>query len=232
VTILRLLARRRVIVGLSGLAAIAIGVALAYGVTLAPPGLGSREQPAAHATTRVLVDMPSSLLVNTPGNRADTTATRGLLLADLALSDPVKATIARSAGIEPGQLRIITPSLSDAPRPNVLTDRTVAAAKAAGVPYVLRLDADGRLPIVWVDATAPSAASAKRLAAAATAGLRSVAGEGEDRVVVDQLAAPQAEPGPAGSESVRAVLAAAFIFCLLCGCIVVAAGLSARRRAA
>ncbi len=230
VSIMRVLIRKRVMVGIAALASLAVGFAATTGALSIGP-LSGPKPATAHATSRVLVDMPASLLVNEPGIRADTTATRAILLADLALSDDVKAAIAKDAGIAPDELHVITPSVSAAPLPNALTERTLEVAKASTAPNVLRLTADGQLPVVWIDAAAPDEAAAKRLADAATAGLQTVAGSGDDRVEVEQLAPPLTQIIPGASGRPLALLAALGTFCLLCGAIVLLTGLSARRSA-
>jgi hypothetical protein len=232
VSILRVLIRKRVMVGLACLASVAIALATLYAPASLPLPLVSSTAPTAHASSRVLVDMPASLLVNEPGGRADTAATRALLLADLAQTAPVKETIAQRAGIAPEQLHIVTPSVSAAPLPNALTEATIAVARASGARYVLELAADGQLPIVWVDATAPDREQARRLADAAAIGLQVKAGSGEDRLVVRQLAPPFVELLPGGSGRLFAIAAALGTFCLLCGGIVLGAGLTGRRRPA
>jgi hypothetical protein len=231
VSILRVLIRKRVMVGLAALASIALALATVYAPASSPLAFGSSTDPTGRATARVLVDMPASLLVNEPGIRADTAATRALLLADLARTAPVKETIARSAGLRPDELHIVTPSISAAPLPNALTEETVAIAKASSAPNVLKLEADGQLPIVWVDATAPTLAAATRLADAATIGLKSKAGSGDDRLVVEQLAPPLADPAPGTDGRLIGIVAALGAFCMLCGGIVLVAGLSGRRQA-
>jgi hypothetical protein len=231
VSILRVLIRKRVMVGLAGLASVALALGTIYAPASSPLALGGSKAPTARATARVLVDMPASLLVNEPGMRADTAATRALLLADLAQTAPVKETIARRAGVAPDELQIVTPSVSAAPLPNPLTEATVAVAKATTAPNVLKLSADGQLPIVWVDATAPDLEQARRLADAATVGLQSKAGSDEDRLVVRQLAPPFADEVPGGSGRLFGFVAALGTFCLLCGGIVLGAGLTRRRPA-
>lgn len=234
VTILRELWRRRTLVVVSAVLAIAIGLLTGYKVSLAPPKLESRQYRVGVASGRMLIDTPDSQVVDLEPKGADGLGTRANLLANLMASTPVKAIIARHAGVNPADLVAVAPSMSAGPQvPTLLSDR---AAKSASNPeaYVLTLRADETLPIVSVDAQAPDAARAARLADAATTGLRdylaSVAAAqnvpNARQIVLSTFGAAQSADVVRGPRRLFALLAALFTFGFACASVVVVAGIA------
>ena len=94
VTILRDLWRLRVFV--AGVCVLALLAAAAVAFKL--PSLESRRYEVGVATAQILVDTPSSQVVNVAPRGADTTAGRADLLATLMVNGDIKTTIAQLAG--------------------------------------------------------------------------------------------------------------------------------------
>ena len=104
VTILRDLWRLRVFV--AGMCVLALLGAAAVALKL--PSLESRRYEVGVATAQILVDTPSSQVVNVAPKGADTTAGRADLLATLMVNGGIKTTIAQLAGIQPNQIVGVT----------------------------------------------------------------------------------------------------------------------------
>lgn len=234
ITILRELWRLRYLVVLGGLLALAIGLMTAYRVSLAPPKLESRQYHVGVASARMLIDTPDSQVVDLNPKGAATLSTRASLLANLMASGPVKAIIARDAGIPADRLVAIAPAAPGAPTvPTPLSQRATESAKAPGT-YLLTLQADETLPIISIDAQAPDATEAARLADAATAGLRdylrSVAGAqnvpAARQIVISGLGAAQAANVVRGPSRLLAIVAFVFVFGFACFSVIMVSGIA------
>ncbi len=234
VTILRELWRQRALVLAGAALAIALGLMTAYKVSLAPPKLESRQYRVGVASARMLIDTPDSQVVDLEPKGADGLGTRANLLANLMASSPVRTIIARNAGVNPADLIAVAPSMSAGPQvPTLISER---ASKSATNPesFILTLRADETLPIVSIDAQAPDAQRAARLANAATTGLRdylrSVAAAqnvpNARQLVISTLGAAQSADVVRGPRRLFALLAAVFTFGLACASVVVVAGIA------
>jgi hypothetical protein len=234
VTILRELWRQRALVVAGAALAIAIGLMTAYKVSLAPPKLESRQYHVGVASARMLIDTPDSQVVDLEPKGADGLGTRANLLANLMASNPVRTIIARNAGVNPADLIAVAPSMSAGPQvPTLISER---ASKSAANPesFILTLRADETLPIITIDAQAPDAERAARLADAATTGLRdylrSVAAAqnvpNARQLVISTLGAAQSADVVRGPRRLFAFLAAIFTFGLACASVVVVAGIA------
>jgi hypothetical protein len=162
VDLARALWRRRVLVAIGVLAALALA-----GKSLTKP----RPPSSGLAWTRVIIDTPKSQLVTPDPDGMDTLIWRAHLLADLLTSQESGDAIARAAGVPPKDLRVQEPLLYASTVPTPLP---VAAQKSAAIVperYVVTLQYAWNLPVIEITAAAPDTATAVRLAKAATATL-------------------------------------------------------------
>jgi hypothetical protein len=218
VTILRALWRRRFLVLGVYVVALLAGTAVMY--KFSPPlNLESRKYEVGVATTSILIDTPSSQVVEIAPKGSDTLGVRANLLASLMVDGVLKSEIARSAGLDPEKLVGISTSVegSSAAQPTnrnapVLTTRVVT-------------DNDGsELPIIQVEAQATNAATAARLANAAVTGLRDYLDSkaaaqripNVQRLQVTSLGVPQARTVARGPKNIFALAAVLFVFGLGC----------------
>jgi hypothetical protein len=219
VTILRDLWRLRSAVVMVALLALIAGTAVIYKVSV-PADLESRRYEVGIATARILVDTPSSQVVEVAPKGSDSLGVRANLLASLMVDGVVKAAIAQRAGLPPRKLIGITEAATEpspvakppSPRDFVLTTRVVTNAGG------------DQLPIIEVDAQAPDRAGAARLGAAAIAGLRDYLDSkaarqriaDANRLHVTGLGAPQATTEARGPSTTLAIVLAFVIFAFGC----------------
>ena len=210
VDLARALWRRRLLVAVGVLAALALAV---KALTKPPPGSSGM------AWTRVMIDTPKSQLASAEQAGMDSLIWRAHLLADLMTTQESTGAIARSAEIAAENLRVQEPQLYDSTVPTPLP---VTAQKAAAIvvePYVVTLRYVWNLPVIEVETGAPDRQSAIRLAKAVTATLEaadtpSVAGVQKAVEIDDADAAaaaaagngPPPDPGVDPAEKVKAVV--------------------------
>jgi hypothetical protein len=181
--------------------AIAFAVALLaalrmlYGVSLVPPALETKQLGLASASTHLLVDTPRSVVTDL---REDTysiegLSNRALLLGNVMASLPVRAFIARRAGIAPEQIRATPPLTPDQPRAMVDAEHQPHTSDLFKSPdeYRLSIQANPTVPVLDIYSEAPSGPAAEKLANAAVTGLR------------DYLEAAAAEQGTPRDDQVR-----------------------------
>jgi hypothetical protein len=236
VTILRDLWRHRFAVIVVYLMALLVGTAVLYKISF-PPQLESRKYQVGVATTRILVDTPSSQVVEVAPKGSDSLGVRANLLASLMADGVVKTAIAKRAGLRPDDLVGIAlsdtgssapPSRPSDPRANVLTTHVVT-------------DNDGaQLPIIEIEAQASDATAAAGLANAAIVGLRDYLDSkaavqripDAQRLQVSGLGTPRAQMAARGPKDVVAIFAVIFVFGTGCACILLALALVRGWRAA
>jgi hypothetical protein len=223
VTILRDLWRRRLVVVGVYLLALLAGTAVIYKIAFLPPKLESRKYDVGVAVARILVDTPSSQVVEVAPKGSDTLGVRANLLASLMVDGVVKTAIAHRAGLQPNQLIGVTDAATEpspvvtpkVPRSFILTTK------------VLTNTGGDQLPIIELDAQAPDRAGAARLATAAIAGLRDYLDSkaalqeipNADRLQVTSLGAPQATTEVRGPSNVIAIVVVILVFALGCAVI-------------
>lgn len=219
--ILKQLWRRRLWVLGVALLSIGVGVFVTYKVSLTPPSLSSRQYEVGTAAARALVDTPSSKVVDLETEGADFMALgpRAALLANLMAGSQVKDAVAKRVGL-PASKIVAIPPVTDpgAPLP--------PEPPRTGHILTMRIDGEG-LPIISIDAQAPDARSAARLANGAVAGLSDVVGSvaaAQDvpnarQLVVRQLAPARGIQVVRGPRRIYGLLAAIFTF--LAGCTLV-----------
>jgi hypothetical protein len=233
VTILRELSRHRLLVCLAAAAAILVGMLLSFKPSLPPQ---SRAYEVGVASARILVDTPRTQLVEVAPRGSEALGARASLLSALMTEGQVKAEIARRAGLEPKQLIASAEAepteMPTAGKPpselNLLTTRLVTAVSGES------------LPMIEIEAQAPDAAQAGRLAGAAVTGLgayldsKAATEKVPDarRLSVAGLGAPQASTVVRGPRRLVALAVALFIFVAGCAAIVLFKALQRNWRAA
>jgi hypothetical protein len=235
VTILRDLWRLRRAVVIVALLALITGTTVLYKVSF-PPNLESRRYDVGLATARILVDTPSSQVVEVAPKGSDTLGVRANLLASLMADGVVKAAIARRAGLPPKELVGISEAATE-PAP---VSKPPGRRDFALTTRVLTNTGGDQLPIIEIEAQAPDRASAARLGSAAIEGLRdyldttaaSQQVPDADRLQVTGLGAPQAEVSARGPGPVFAIVVMILVFGLGCGLLLLALSVARKWRAA
>lgn len=168
---LGILRRRRLLVGVGLLIAIAVGLFVTYRVSLGvPPQFHSRQHTTGESTAQILIDTPVSQIATakTPPDQISL-YTRANELADLVATAPVQQAIAHQAGITLPELAITPPPTSVVDplvgTPLALQGKKVATSGQGA--WQLHVTLDPTLPIVAFDATAPTPRGAERLSTAA-----------------------------------------------------------------
>jgi hypothetical protein len=211
--------------------ALAIGLVLATGFGLV--AIHGRPTSFGVASKRVLLDTPSSQTVDADPRGIDTLAWRAELVSDLMGDDENRGAIARAAGISADQLVVSAPYMSIPAVPLPLARSASDVASAPPQPYQLAIQAADRLPVIGIDARAPSRAAAGRLADAAATVMTTLAAS---------EAGPDAQPlvlQPIGPAHARAVVdrprramgvgVGAVVFGAWCAALVFRVGLRRRR---
>lgn len=168
-----------------GVVAVALGlVAAAWaagGITLAPPGLKSRQVDIASATTQVVIDTPRSAVLDV---RQDTYAIqslteRAILLGNVITSGPVREYIAQQASIPVRSLEVAAPLTSEQPRARAElgVKKGPTELVKSNTQYRLAIRANPTVPVLSLYAQAPTAEVAERIANGAVEGLRRYLGE-------------------------------------------------------
>jgi len=235
VIILKQLVRLRGLVIAAAVLAVLVGGLIALHPGLPPH---SRSYTVGVASARVLIDTPSSQVVDL-GLKEDANAgvlpARAVLLANLLTTSPLKDETARRAGVRSDQLVAMadTPTETGAP---VQKPLATGASVSASDPKadVLTAHTDEALPLVTVNTRAPDAATATRLANAAVAVLQanvnSLSGNenipAQRRVVVKPLGSARGGVEQRGPSPAIAILATILVFTLLCGALLLCAGIA------
>ena len=162
VAFLRVLWRRRILVGVGAILAVAVGFAVG----------GSPVPPSGLAKADVIVDTPQSALAAAAPRGFDTFYWRATLLAMLLGTDPARQQIARVTGVPEDQIAVTDLELTAPTVPAALPVAAVQAATTTAEPYVLTVSTNDVLPVVSIQAAAPDRAGAARLAAAAVSALQ------------------------------------------------------------
>jgi hypothetical protein len=236
VTILRDLWRMRPIVAAVTLIALLAGTFVVFKITY-PLKVDNRRYEVGVATARILVDTPSSQVVEVAPKGSDSLGVRANLLASLMVDGVVKAAIAQRAGLPAKKLVGLTEAAAEPtsvtpaqPRPRDFVLRTRVLTNTSG----------DQLPIIEIEAQAPTRTSAARLGAAAVAGLRDYLDStaalqqvtDADRLRVTGLGAPEARTVVRGPSNVIAILVVIVVFGLGCAGILGVLALTRGWRAA
>jgi hypothetical protein len=139
-----------------------------YSISLAPPKLTPRSLEMATASTQVVVDTPKSAILDL---RQDTYSFEGLrnravLLGNLMASGPLREEIARRSNIPVEVLQVAAPRTPDQPRAVAGTsaDRHTTDILRSNDQYRLNIQANPTVPVLDVNAQAPTAKAAEMLA--------------------------------------------------------------------
>jgi hypothetical protein len=186
---LRQLWRLRLGIVVSLLAASLVALWSVQHISLFPPGLKPRSLEMATASTHVVVDTPTSALVDL---RQDTYSLEGLrnrsvLLGNVVASSRVKERIARKLDLPPESLRVQAPLTREQSAPPVDSENashTSDILKSTDQ-YRLNIRANVSVPMLDIYAQSPTAESASILVNAAV---------DELRTYIAQLAAEESTP--------------------------------------
>jgi hypothetical protein len=220
----RLLWARRIVVAIGAVVAIALGVLV-----------GKAQEPSRSslATTRVVLDTHKSQLVDVAPDGADSLQWRTGLLADVMMSRSMARVIAREAGIEVDQLKVIEPLMAVAELDTPLAQNAIAAA-GAPEPYVVTYEADPDLPFLKIMAAAPDRGSAFRLAEAATRAAESADVAHSSKTlqgfVIEPAAGITLEETVTGGKRIVGVAAFLFVFGAWCAAVALLPGVVAGAR--
>jgi hypothetical protein len=225
ISILRLLARHRLLVCISAAAAMLVGLLLAFEVSFWPPGIKSREAAATTtASALVLIGSPRNPAVDLDSQVAETLPLRAQLLAELLTTKAQHVRIAQTAGLRPQELAVLGPSSGPPPLPMTLAVRAADAARVPLEPFVLQLLANGQIPIITIKVTGFDGAAEERLTSAAAKSLQDIVANRRSigrRLTAEQLGSVSVVTKPPKSRTLLGIAAAALVFLLLCGAIVV-----------
>jgi hypothetical protein len=226
-SILGVLAQRRILVALGVLAALLVG-AMASGALPFGPG-SSVGRPAGVAQTRIMVDHRHTVVTDV-AESSDTVGTQAALLANLMSGDAERDSIARRAGIPAEDLGMQRMDLARLVALGQLADRAGKASSAIARPYVVNVGATSPLPILTIDAFAPTAADAARVATATRETLAEVvaarAPTASRSVVLKPLGDVRSLTVPASRRSpIFGVIGALGFFVFWCCAVVVLHGL-------
>lgn len=239
IAIFRVLLRRRLwVAGIAGLA-IVVGVLVGFRVSFTPlPSLQSRQYDVGQATIHVLVDTPSSQVADLdPPIGTDALISRASLFANLMATDAVQARVAQQAGIPVARLSVLAPSTTSPLIPTPLATQA-GTTGAPSTPYLLSVRSDETLPLITMDATAPTAADAARLANGAFVALHEQVDHVADqqnipakrRPVLSALGGAAAGDVGRGPRMLYALVGSIVVFVVGCAAVVIGDGLQRRWR--
>jgi hypothetical protein len=144
-------------------------------VKLFPPSIKPRVLSMAAANTRVLVDAPTSAVLDLKVSTANIEAmrNRGVLVGNVMASAPVRQYIGKRAGIRPELLQVASPVTPSFPRP-LATSGKKAPSDILNSPdaYRLSIQANPTVPVLDIYAEAPTPELAQQLANGAVDGMQ------------------------------------------------------------
>jgi hypothetical protein len=232
--ILNELWRRRIVVGIALVVSVFLGLMLAFKVSPGlPPKLATRAHQVGVASTRVLINTPSSIVADLNPAGGASLSTHAQLLGNLLSSDQVHNAIAKSAGLAPTDLTISPLAVGGV----IQTPVAVSAPTPVGASSV-SVNADPLLPLITISATAPTPRQAAALANGSVTVLQSyiqtvAAAEGiptSRRPVITSLGSAVGLPSTNGPSKMYSAVAIILLFGLSCYLILVVTGGKARIR--
>jgi hypothetical protein len=234
VAMMRALVRHPLLVGLGLALAVVAGLSTLYQLSLSPPFLTSRAHTAQVATTRVIISTATGASYNLDTKISTTIPARATLVADLASGSVATAAIARRSGLRPDELAVFGPATGPPAIPVPIAVEATDAAAAAPEPAVLRLEADGALPIVTITVTTADAALSTRIARATRAALAGIvkarSNGGKAAITVQGLGGVTIRPHLDAPKKSMALIGTLGILVCWCAGIVVYDGLRRRPR--
>jgi len=227
VQVIRQLWSRKLLVGLVVVIAALAAILCAYRLSVSPPGLHSRALQVGAASSQILVDSPESALVHGASlGTFEALSTRAKIYGEYLSSLAARKEIAKLAGVSPASISSSGPFSSATGQNNYEAQSSEDRANE-----ILQEGAQSRLvftgqegvPILTVDAQAPTAARAVDLANASFVALKhyvnNLSADGEEvkrGVTVRELGEP--EGGTIGSGNDVVLMALAFLAILALGC--------------
>jgi hypothetical protein len=232
VKILRDLWRLRLAVAVIGILALLVAWRVAF-VPSFPPK--SRSYEVSVATARILVDTPNSQVVEVAPKGSEALGARANVLANLMVDGEVKDAIARRAGLGGRKLYAGVQTADGLPIKVPATPDVLVLTTA-----VVTTSDQSELPIIKVDAQAPTTQEALGLANAAVAGLgdylnRKATDESVSdarRLRVSALGTAQAHDSTRGTGKMMALAMLIFLFSAGCAALLGACALVRGWRAA
>ena len=169
VSILRRLWRHPILVAVALVFAILAGTAVVYQL----PGFQSRKYDVGVVSAHILVDTPNSQIVQVSPRGTATLGEQNLLLASLMVDGTIKTAIAQKAGLPASKLVGINAAVTEpgASGPSPIIPPSGANAYVITT-QVMTDSAGNNLPIIALDAQAPTSAGAEKLANATLSALR------------------------------------------------------------
>jgi hypothetical protein len=221
--------RRGVAVG--ALIATLIAMWTLYDIRLWPPALQSRALEMGTASTRVLVDTPRSLVLDLSVQTGDMDAltNRALLVGNVMASSPVRAYIARRAGVPVTRLKVSSPITRQWPRPLAQSGEKKSTRDILNSPSEdrLSLKVNPTVPVIDIFAQGATAEAAEALANGAVIGMRDylealAARQGtaaDQQVKLQQLGRAKGSVINQGVSATIALFAFLIVFALSCGAV-------------
>jgi hypothetical protein len=222
--------RRAVLV--SAAVALLVAVWSVERISLVPPGLSPRALEMATASTQVVVDTPESglLLDLREDQYLEALTDRAVVLGNIMTIGRVRASIARRAGIPTEVLQVTPPLTPKQPRglAEVGNDRHMSDALELNDQYRLNVQSNPTVPVIYIQAQTPTAASAAVLANAAVDAMRGYLADlarsteipESKRVHLVQVGRARGEVINAGIDLQVAVLAFLLTFTACCATLV------------
>jgi hypothetical protein len=163
-----------------GLVAVVLVAAMAAlwsvgSISVFPPGVKSRDLEMAAASTRALVDAPTSTVLDlsVDAYSLQSITNRALLVGNVMASEPVRRYIGKHARVDPAILQVASPVTPDFPRPLASSGKkSTSDLLKSPDEYRLSIQANPTAPILDVYAEAPTAAAAELLANGAVDGMK------------------------------------------------------------
>jgi hypothetical protein len=221
--------RRRLAVVAVVVIAFVVSIALAYKISLSPPGLSHRSISNGSAETHILVDSPRSSVADL--NRSfDPLVARAQVFAQLMTTAPVIDRIAKIAGVPASAITasddnstLNVPTAEIEPTANVRANQITDE----GLHYRITFRAEPEQPTVTVFGQAPTAEEAIKITNAAAKGAAQWVRDTQDRQLVPDSRRTQltqlgaATGGTVNSGASRIVSALAFVAIIGVGCLLI-----------
>ena len=224
IALLSVLWRQRIAVAVGAVVAIAIGLLF----------LRADRTELGVASMRVILDTPRSQTVDVAPVGVTTLEWRTGLYADLMADETSRKRIAGAMGIDVDKLVVRSPALSAPLVPIPMPQAALDAAATVTEPYELAIQALPPLPIIAIDARAPSREEAGRLASAAADALKAATEveltDETQQFVMTEVGPPKTRAVVNGPGRSMAFVVIAVVLCAWCTGITLIAALARSRR--
>jgi len=221
--------RRRLAVAAVAAFAFVVAIALAYKISIFPPGVSHRSTSNGTAETHILVDSPRSSVADL--NRSfDPLTARAQVLAQLMTTAPVIDRIAKIAGVPASAITASDDnSTLNVPTSEVEPTASIRSSDITreSLHYRITFRAEPEQPTVTVFGQAPNAAEAIKITNAAAKGAAEWVRDTQNRQLVPDSRRTQltqlgaATGGTVNAGASRIVAALAFVVILGVGCLLV-----------